>query len=74
VGLAAGVVGSHLALPSTPVFVDSSIGPPLVFGLPWTLLAVLTVGLMVILGMVSVTIARLVERAAGPGQLRGAQQ
>jgi hypothetical protein len=74
VGLAAGVVGSHLALPSTPVFVNVSIGPPLVFGLPWTLLAVLTVGLVIVLGVVSIAIARLVEGAAGPGQLRGAQQ
>jgi hypothetical protein len=74
VGLAAGLVGSRLALPSTPVFVDASTGPPLVFGLPWALLAALAVGLVVVFVVVSVAIARLVERAATPGQLRGAQQ
>src|ERR1700744_2436050 len=42
VGLAAGLVGSRLALPSTPVFVDTSTGPPLALGLPWALLAALT--------------------------------
>ena len=47
VGLAAGLVGSRLALPSTPVFVDTSTGPPLVLGLPWALLAALTIGLVV---------------------------
>ncbi len=74
VGLAAGLVGSRLALPSTPVFVDTSIGPPLVLGLPWALLAALAIGLVVVFAVVSVAIARLVERAATPSQLRGAQQ
>jgi predicted lysophospholipase L1 biosynthesis ABC-type transport system permease subunit len=74
VGLAAGLVGSRLALPSTPVFVDASTGPPLVLGLPWALLAALAAGLVVVFVVVSVAIARLVERAATPSQLRGAQQ
>ena len=74
VGLAAGLVGSRLALPSTPVFVDTSSGPPLVLGLPWALLAALAGGLVVVFAVVSVTIARLVERAATPTRLRGAQQ
>ena len=74
VGLVAGLVGSWLALPSTPVFVDTSTGPPLVLGLPWALLAALAIGLVVVFVVVSVTIAKLVERAATPGQLRGAQQ
>ncbi len=74
VGLAAGLAGSHLALPSTPVFVDTSVGPPLVLGLPWTLLAALAIGLVVVFVVVSVAIARLVERSATPSQLRGAQQ
>jgi putative ABC transport system permease protein len=74
VGLAAGLVGSRLALPSTPVFVDTSIGPPLVLGLPWALLTALAIGLVVVFAVVSVAIARLVERAATPSQLRGAQQ
>jgi ABC-type antimicrobial peptide transport system permease subunit len=74
VGLAAGLVGSWLALPSTPVFVDASTGPPLVLGLPWALLAALAAGLVVVFVVVSVATARLVERAATPSQLRGAQQ
>ena len=74
VGLAAGLVGSRLALPTTPVFVDTSTGPPLVLGLPWALLVVLAIGLVVVFVVVSVAIAWLVERAAIPSQLRGAQQ
>jgi putative ABC transport system permease protein len=74
VGLAAGLIGSRLALSSTPVFVDTSTGPPLVFGLPWALLAALTAALVIIFVLVSLVIARVVGRAAGPSQLRGAQQ
>jgi len=74
VGLAAGLVGSRLALPSTPVFVDTSTGPPLVLGLPWALLAVLTLGMVVVFVVVTLAIARVVELAATPSQLRGAQQ
>jgi putative ABC transport system permease protein len=74
VGLAAGLVGSRLALPSMPVFVDTSTGPPLVLALPWALLAALTMGMVVVFVVVSVAIARVVERAATPSQLRGAQQ
>jgi ABC-type antimicrobial peptide transport system permease subunit len=74
VGLAAGLVGSRLALPSTPVFVDTSTGPPLVLGLPWAPLAALAIGLAVVFFGVSIAIARLVEHVATPSQLRGAQQ
>lgn len=74
VGLAAGLVGSRLALPSTPVFVDTSTGPPLVLGLPWALLAALTTGMVIVFVVVSIVVARVVERAATPSQLRGAQQ
>jgi putative ABC transport system permease protein len=74
VGLAAGLVGSWLALPSTPVFVDTSTGPPLTLGLPWALLGALTVGMVVVFVVVSLAIATVVERAATPSQLRGAQQ
>jgi putative ABC transport system permease protein len=74
VGLAAGLVGSRLALPSTPVFVDTSLGPPLVLGLPWPLSAALTMGMVVVFVLVSVAIARMVEHAATPSQLREAQQ
>lgn len=74
VGLAAGLVGSRLALPSTPVFVDPAIGPPLVLGLPWALLAALTAGIVAVFVVVSIAIARVVDRVATPNQLRAAQQ
>lgn len=74
VGLAAGLLGSRLALPSMPIFVDTSTGPPLVFALPWALLGALAAGLLVVFAAVSVAMARLVERAATPSQLRGGQQ
>jgi putative ABC transport system permease protein len=74
VGLAAGLVGGRLALSSTPMFVHTSIGPPLALGLPLALLAALTAGMIVLFVLVSIVIARVVERAATPGQLRGAQQ
>ncbi|MFZ0385527.1 MAG: FtsX-like permease family protein [Solirubrobacteraceae bacterium] len=73
-GLAAGLVGARLALPSTPVFVDPSNGPPLVLGLPWALLAALTLGVVLVFFVVCLAMARVVDRAATPGQLRGAQQ
>ena len=74
VGLGAGLVGSRLALPSTPVFVATRTGPPLAFGLPWGLLGALAGGLVVVFVGVSLGIAALVERAATPASLRGAQQ
>lgn len=74
VGLAAGIVGSLLALPSTPVFVKTSTGPPLVVGLPWALLAAMAAGMIIVFVLVSIAIARVVDRAATPNQLRGAQQ
>lgn len=74
VGLAAGLVGSWLALPSTPVFVHTATGPPLVLGQPWALLAALTAAMVIVFVVVSLAIARMVEHAATPSQLRGAQQ
>ena len=43
-------------------------------GLPWALLAVLTLGMVVVFVVVTLAIARVVELAATPSQLRGAQQ
>ncbi|MGH2874410.1 MAG: FtsX-like permease family protein [Solirubrobacteraceae bacterium] len=74
VGLAAGLVGSWLALPSTPIFVHAATGPVLALGLPWALLAVLTLGMIVVFVVVSLATARVVQRAATPSLLRGAQQ
>jgi len=72
--LAAGLVGSWLALPSTPIFVHTATGPALQLGAPWLLLAALTVGVVVVFAVVSLAVTRVVERAATPSQLRGAQQ
>ena len=74
IGLAAGLIGARLALPSTPVFVDTSTGPPLVLGLPWALLIALSIGMVVVFVFASAVIASVVDRAATPAQLRGAQQ
>ncbi|MDE3132822.1 MAG: hypothetical protein KGL15_02015 [Acidobacteriota bacterium] len=74
VGLAAGLVGSWLALPSTPIFVHPATGPVLALGLPWGLLAALTLGTVVVFVVVSLALAMVVERAATPSLLRGAQQ
>jgi putative ABC transport system permease protein len=74
VGLAAGLVGSQLALPSTPIFVHIATGPPLSLGPPWALLAALTAGTIILFVVISIAIARVVERVATPSQLRGAQQ
>ncbi|MGH8860241.1 MAG: FtsX-like permease family protein [Jatrophihabitantaceae bacterium] len=73
VGLAAGVVGSVLALPSTPFFVDQTIGPPVEHGLPWALLAMLVLLLVVVFSATSVLVARVVARQATAARLREAQ-
>jgi putative ABC transport system permease protein len=73
VGLAAGIVGALLALPSTPVFIDQTIGPPIDHGLPYGLLVILVVVLIVVFGSTSVVIARFVAHQASAGRLREAQ-
>lgn len=74
VGLAAGLVGSWLALPSTPIFVHAATGPVLSLALPWGLLAALTLAMVAVFVAVSLATARVVGRAATPSLLRGTQQ
>jgi ABC-type antimicrobial peptide transport system permease subunit len=74
VGVVAGVGGSALALPSTPFFVDDTIGPPSQHGLPLALLGMLVGALAVVFVLTSWVVARLVSRQAGAARLREAQQ
>ena len=73
VGLAAGSIGARLALPSTPVFVNSDVGPPVEHNLPVGLLAILSAVLIVVFAATSWLIARVVARQASAGGLREAQ-
>jgi ABC-type antimicrobial peptide transport system permease subunit len=74
VGLATGLGGSVLALPSTPFFVDDSVGPPTEHGLPYGLLALLVGALLVASVVTCLAVARFVSRQATAGRLREAQQ
>jgi hypothetical protein len=74
VGVGAGLGGSVLALPSTPFFVDDSVGPPTQHGLPVALLAVLVGCLAVVFLLTCWFVARIVSRQAGAARLREAQQ
>jgi putative ABC transport system permease protein len=74
VGLVAGLGGSVLALPSTPFFVDESIGPPREHALPYGLLGLLLAALLVAAVLTCVAVSRLVSRQATAGRLREAQQ
>jgi hypothetical protein len=74
VGLAAGIGGSMLALPTTPFFVDETIGPPTQHDLPIGLLAALVAGLAAVFLLTCFGVARLVLRQATAGRLREAQQ
>jgi hypothetical protein len=72
-GVVAGVFGAVLALPSTPFFVSTSVGPPVEHNLPWSTIGLLGAGLVVVLAVTCVLVARAVERQATPARLREAQ-
>ena len=74
VGVAAGIGGSALALPSTPFFVNEDIGPPAQHALPWGLLGLLVAAVAVVFLVTSLFVGRLVARQADPIRLREAQQ
>jgi hypothetical protein len=74
IGLAAGLGGSLLALPSTPFFVTEHVGPPTEHGLPWGLLAGLVGALIVVFVVTCVVVARFVSRQATAERLREAQE
>jgi hypothetical protein len=69
-GVGSGVLAARLALPSIPELDGPGAGPPLLFGLPWALLAAVAVGALAVLGVVAEVSARAVLRAATPDQLR----
>jgi hypothetical protein len=71
-GVASGIAGSAMALPSTPIFVDPNSGPPLEYGLPWRTLLVLITALVVLLALLCVFMARIIERQADASRLREA--
>ena len=73
VGLVAGIVGSRLALPSTPVFIEPDVGPPVGHQLPVGLLAILSAGIVVVFAATSLVIARVVSHQAGASRLREVQ-
>jgi hypothetical protein len=74
VGLGAGLGGSALALPSTPFFVDETVGPPVARGLPLALVGALAGILLVVFALTSAVIAWLITRQATAARLREAQQ
>jgi hypothetical protein len=74
VGLAAGVLGSRLALPSTPFFVNEDVGPPSEHAVPWGLLGLLIAGVAVVFAVTCVVVGRLVAAQATAARLREAQQ
>jgi putative ABC transport system permease protein len=73
-GVVAGIGGAVLALPSTPFFVSTGVGPPVEFGLPKVTLAVLGAGLVVLLALTCAGMARVIEGQATASRLREAQQ
>jgi putative ABC transport system permease protein len=73
-GVLAGIGGAVLALPSTPFFVETDVGPPVEYGLPRTTLAVLVAAIVVILAITCLAMARLIEGQATASRLREAQQ
>jgi ABC-type antimicrobial peptide transport system permease subunit len=73
-GVLAGIAGALLALPSTPFFVYTDVGPPVEYGLPGVTLAVLGATLVVVLAVTCALMARLIEGQATAARLREAQQ
>lgn len=72
-GVVAGIGGSAMALPSTPIFVDPQNAPPIEFGLPWPLLLLLIAAVVVVLAAVCLLMARAIEGQATATRLRETQ-
>lgn len=72
-GLIAGIGGSSMALPSTPVFTDPNNGPPIEYALPWARLLVLIAVVVVVLAAICVLMARAIEGQASAARLRETQ-
>jgi predicted lysophospholipase L1 biosynthesis ABC-type transport system permease subunit len=74
VGVGAGLIGSVVALPSTPFFITEDVGPPTVHTVPWGLVGILVGSLVVLCALTCVTVSWLVARQATPARFREAQQ
>ena len=74
VGVGAGLVGSVLALPSTPFFVNEDVGPPSDHALPWGTVGILVGTLVAVFALTCVAVSWLVARQATPARFREAQQ
>ena len=73
VGCAAGIGGSLLALPSTPFFVDETVGPPRDDSLPWGPIALLAATLVLVFALTSIAVGRLSVRSVDIERLREAE-
>jgi hypothetical protein len=74
VGVGAGLVGSVLALPSTPFFVTDDVGPPSDHALPWGMVGILIGALVAVFALTCFAVSWLVARQATPARFREAQQ
>jgi hypothetical protein len=72
-GLTAGLIATHVALPSIPEYFTLGPGPPLAYGLPWAALAVILLAMIVSLGVTTFLAARLVVGRASADKLGGEQ-
>jgi putative ABC transport system permease protein len=73
VGVVAGVIGARLALPSMPMFVDQSIGPPITRAIPLALLGEFVIAAVLVFVLTAGVIAGVVSRQATASRLREAQ-
>lgn len=72
VGVVGGLIGARLALPSMPIFVSQSIGPPIIRDVPYGLLAALVIVAAVVFVITASVIAGVVSRQADATRLREA--
>jgi hypothetical protein len=73
VGVGTGLIGSALALPSTPFFVAEDVGPPPDRSLPWGLVGGLVGVLVVVFVVTCVVVSWLIGRQATAARFREAQ-
>lgn len=73
-GVAAGVVAAHLALPSVPEFVSLPAAPPLLYSIAPVPIAVLVGSALLLLGIVAVASATRLATTARSDRLREAEQ
>jgi hypothetical protein len=74
VGVGSGLAGSALALPSTPFFVQTDVGPPIDHTLPWGWVGILVGSLVAVFTLTCLAVSWLVARQATAARFREAQQ